>query len=381
MNLGQAYQGWQQQSQNRQLYVKTREAFRKAWFTLPTNQPCSYYTKQILGEALAATREIESNKAKAASVMIHVLTFANFAEPKFNPKPDFTLEDLMEYTRGPLADPEKTGRKQEADDDDPVTAAPRRAMEQEESADTILLREKAQRIELDIKRVDIEAESSAAKPKPRGRAPRPVAQIDPATLEVVKVWPAMGDAERETGACNLDRAIKLVRKSAGYYWCNADDADTFKDRLAQKQQQTSESKAQQAAKMREAMKAKKQQPAEAEPKPQAQEAAAVSSPSKGDGKPAMREIPAELYERLDRLGMLPNDVRDHNRGASDYSRHLIQPWAIWQEYRLNPFDADIIKRVLRHKATDPRRLDYEKIIHICQERIRQIDHGEDLIQP
>lgn len=39
----------------------------------------------------------------------------------------------------------------------------------------------------------------------------------------------------------------------------------------------------------------------------------------------MREIPAELYERLDRLGMLPNDVRDHNRGASDYSRHLIQP--------------------------------------------------------
>lgn len=103
------------------------------------------------------------------------------------------------------------------------------------------------------------------------------------------------------------------------------------------------------------------------------------APKKPDteGKPAMREIPAELYERLDRLGMLPNDVRDHNRGASDYSQHLIQPWAIWQEYGLNPFDADIIKRVLRHKATDPRRLDYEKIIHICQERIRQIDHGED----
>ena len=91
-------------------------------------------------------------------------------------------------------------------------------------------------------------------------------------------------------------------------------------------------------------------------------------------KETMREIPAELYERLDRLGMLPNDVRDHNQGESDYSQHLIQPWAIWQEYGLNPFDADIIKRVLRHKATDPRRLDYEKIIHICQERIRQIDH-------
>ena len=120
-----------------------------------------------------------------------------------------------------------------------------------------------------------------------------------------------------------------------------------------------------------------QQPAETKPKPQVQETAAVSSPSEGEDKPAMREIPAELYERLDRLGMLPNDVRSHNRGASDYSQRLIQPWAIWQEYQLNPWDADIVKRVLRHKATDPRRLDYEKIIHICQERIRQIDHGED----
>ena len=98
-------------------------------------------------------------------------------------------------------------------------------------------------------------------------------------------------------------------------------------------------------------------------------------------KEIMREIPAELYERLDRLGMLPNDVRDHNQGASDYSQRLIQPWTIWLEYHLNPWDADIVKRVLRHQSTDPRRLDYEKIIHICQERIRQIDHGENLIQP
>lgn len=86
-----------------------------------------------------------------------------------------------------------------------------------------------------------------------------------------------------------------------------------------------------------------------------------------------REIPAWLYDRLDKLGIIPNEVRDHNQGASDYSKHVIQPWAIWQEYNLNPWDADIVKRVLRHKATDTRKMDYEKIIHICQERIRQID--------
>ena len=78
-----------------------------------------------------------------------------------------------------------------------------------------------------------------------------------------------------------------------------------------------------------------------------------------------------------------NGVRSHNVGNSDYSLHKIQPWDIWIEYRLNPFDADIVKRILRKKKeaglTDKqaRKLDYQKIIHICQERIRQIDEGVD----
>ena len=89
-------------------------------------------------------------------------------------------------------------------------------------------------------------------------------------------------------------------------------------------------------------------------------------------------IPVELYNRLKQLGMIPNEVRLLNVGASDYSQHLIQPWSIWQEYDLNPWDADIIKRVLRSKSTEPRKMDYEKIIHICQERIRQIEMEEEL---
>ncbi len=64
--------------------------------------------------------------------------------------------------------------------------------------------------------------------------------------------------------------------------------------------------------------------------------------------------------------------RDHNVGTSDYSLHKIQPWDIWLEYDLNPWDADIIKRILRTKEGDSRALDYEKVIHICQERIRQL---------
>lgn len=74
------------------------------------------------------------------------------------------------------------------------------------------------------------------------------------------------------------------------------------------------------------------------------------------------------------------NVRDYNVGKSDYAKHTIQPWDIILEYRLNYWDGDIIKRVLRTKEGEARRLDYEKIIHICKERIRQIDMIEPCSQ-
>lgn len=66
------------------------------------------------------------------------------------------------------------------------------------------------------------------------------------------------------------------------------------------------------------------------------------------------------------------NVRSYNVGKSDYSRHAIQPWDIWKEYNLNPWDADIVKRVLRSKEGEARTLDYEKIIHICRYRIAEL---------
>lgn len=66
------------------------------------------------------------------------------------------------------------------------------------------------------------------------------------------------------------------------------------------------------------------------------------------------------------------NVQSYNVGSSDYSKHAIQPWDIWKEYNLNPWDADIVKRVLRSKEGEPRTLDYEKIIHICKYRIAEL---------
>lgn len=91
----------------------------------------------------------------------------------------------------------------------------------------------------------------------------------------------------------------------------------------------------------------------------------------------MKEISDELYERLNYLGIIPNEVRSKNVGESNYAEHTIQPYSIWLDWNLNPWDADIVKRVLRTKNTDPRIKDYQKIIHICAERIRQLKLSEE----
>lgn len=84
------------------------------------------------------------------------------------------------------------------------------------------------------------------------------------------------------------------------------------------------------------------------------------------------QIDWDLYQKLKVIGIIPSEERSYNVGNSDYSRHVIQPWSIWIDWDLNPWDADIIKRVLRTKEGDSRISDYEKIIHICTERIRQL---------
>jgi hypothetical protein len=66
------------------------------------------------------------------------------------------------------------------------------------------------------------------------------------------------------------------------------------------------------------------------------------------------------------------NVQSYSAGKSDYAKHSIRPWDIWKEYNLNPWDADIVKRVLRTGEGEARTLDYEKIIHICKYRIAEL---------
>ena len=93
----------------------------------------------------------------------------------------------------------------------------------------------------------------------------------------------------------------------------------------------------------------------------------------------------KLIEPLEAIGLIDTSgVRSSHVGSSNYSKHVIQPWSIWMDYKLNPWDADIVKRTLRTKTlantspTQARIEDYKKIKHVCDERIRQLEIENDL---
>lgn len=66
------------------------------------------------------------------------------------------------------------------------------------------------------------------------------------------------------------------------------------------------------------------------------------------------------------------DHRSYNVGESDYSKHEYQVWDIWRDFELNPWEADIVKRLLRYKKGEEN--DLKKINHILTEMMSQTNN-------
>lgn len=251
MTLQEAYQGWQQLQQNRALFAKTREAFRKVWFHLQPDQPCQYYTKEILGEALALSDQAEENKAKAASVMIHVLTYAHQQEPADNPKPRFTFGDLMACAKQPAKPQKKI--KPRTDTDDTENVKPQITQKNtEEAIDTEKKPKALEKKNLCDLGVSVVNKSKAL--PPRVEVKRQICQLDLRTLKVLKTWETPFHIKRDLGIHNVRRAIERCGIAGGFYWSFADDVDTFADRLAASRDHKAQVRVDHCAKMRAAKK-------------------------------------------------------------------------------------------------------------------------------
>ena len=231
MTLKEAHTSWSQQENIKAFATKTRWIFDRLFKTL-YDEPCEKLTKDILREAISKAVLGFSDKVKGASVVVHVLKFAGV-------KPGFEYSDLTrdkdvtisQHTGHSEQNRNFSERKFLRPDGSKRPKAERLKMERKEpileqkfpetTQELPKTDQKFPKINNDMKQ-DVDRLGRS-----RNRAPRPVAQIDMSTLEVIKIWPKKGAAEKELGIWNIDRAILKGRPAGGFYWCDEQDIDSF----------------------------------------------------------------------------------------------------------------------------------------------------------
>ena len=218
MTLKEAHTSWSQQENIKAFATKTRWIFDRLFKTL-YDEPCEKLTKDILREAISKAMLGFSDKVKGASVVVHVLKFAGV-------KPGFEYSDLTRDKDVTIS--QHTGHSEQKRNisERKLLKIERKEpiLEQkfpETTQELPKTDQKFPKINNDMKQ-DVDRLGRS-----RNRAPRPVAQIDMSTLEVIKIWPKKGAAEKELGIWNIDRAILKGRPAGGFYWCDEQDIDTF----------------------------------------------------------------------------------------------------------------------------------------------------------
>ena len=218
MTLKEAHTSWSQQENIKAFATKTRWIFDRLFKTL-YDEPCEKLTKDILREAISKAVLGFSDKVKGASVVVHVLKFAGV-------KPGFEYSDLTRDKAVTIS--QHTGHSEQK-----RNFSERKLLKMERKEPILEQKfpettqelpktdQKFPKINNDMKQ-DVDRLGRS-----RNRAPRPVAQIDMSTLEMIKIWPKKGAAEKELGIWNIDRAILKGRPAGGFYWCDEQDIDTF----------------------------------------------------------------------------------------------------------------------------------------------------------
>ena len=196
MTLKQAFTMWAFSPNNTVLAARSRDAVQrvlmKKWNDIELEQFTESFSRRIFYQS---TEPLEM-KVKAASILVHILQWG--ADNGHCNPPTFTLSIASEEHKRAVED------KSQNTNDTP----------------------KKKRIIVPLL-TDIKTEEDMEPKKTRGKQPKPVAQLDAKTLQVIKVWPSRSEAERELGACNLDRAIIRKRLAAGFFWCSPEDAEGF----------------------------------------------------------------------------------------------------------------------------------------------------------
>ena len=196
----------------------------QVWKKLDFSIPCKEVTLAVLREALAKRGPVYAeDKARAASVMVHVLTFSHQEQPQECPMPMFDYGALLKD-----AETEREVLKIERKLPENAQKLPK--VEQKLPKVEQKLPDMEQRKQTRVTpKIPYQGERDTLG-RSKNRAKRKVAQIDPSTLKIVRVWESMGAAEHVLGIKNISRAIDKKRLAGGFYWCDEKDAATFEPR-------------------------------------------------------------------------------------------------------------------------------------------------------
>lgn len=193
MTLRQAFTQWAAAPRNTVLAAKSRDAVQrvlmKRWGDIDLKDISETFARRILRES-NKTLELQ---VKAVSILVHVLSWGG--DHGYCQRPAFTYE---------IASEEWKARQQEGNNE----------KEQQEDKDSSNPETKQQPEQMEEKKQSV-------------LQPRPVVQIAPDTLQVVKEWPSVNNAQYELGISNICRAVKTHSQAGGFYWCNPGEQDGF----------------------------------------------------------------------------------------------------------------------------------------------------------
>ena len=225
MTLKQAFTIWAYSPGNTVLAAKSREAVQRVLMKKWNNIGLEQFTEQFCRRIFYQSTESLELKVKAASILVYVLQWGS--DNGHCQRPTFTLAIAREEHERAEKD-----KGQQAEGIVLPTLDEMKGESVYMPADEPTVREKPEELarrkaELKARKSETKTEEDMEQKKTRGKQPKPVAQLDAKTLQVIKVWSSRSEAERELGACNLDRAINRKRMSAGFFWCSPEDAEGF----------------------------------------------------------------------------------------------------------------------------------------------------------
>lgn len=208
VTLNQAFTMWANDPGNTAFAAKSRmpvqQVLMKKYGDVALEQVTKDFAERLFRESTAD----HETKVKAASVLVHVLTWGASKDYCRTPEFDISVagpdrqrgkfEDFMRKRRAMVAAAAKeallpdAGRKQAAK---PVTEEP-------------------------------------AQPKKRkghkGAKMKRVCKLDPATLEVLDTYDSLTEACRANGIVKLTHALSHHQRAGGFYWCMPEDVKDFR---------------------------------------------------------------------------------------------------------------------------------------------------------